>query len=193
MADMLATKEELASLLGATVEDGQATLAIALATAVVQGIVGQRLLQVTETVTLMAPYGEWLELPQRPVTAVSSVEINDQAVTGWALYEQRRLWRELGWVLAVDGAPLWRPATVEVSYTHGWPADHQRLQLAKSVCLTLAGQQYSNPTGVVGFRIDDYSEQYAQSVAGGMQVPDSVQSLLKRAYGTVVGSIGLKR
>lgn len=195
MADMLATKEELASLLGSSVPDAQAILAIELATGVVQGIVGQRLVEVVDdTVTLMPERGVWLELPQRPVTEVSAVEINGQTVTGWALFQARRLWRELGWVLAVDGAPLWRPSTVEVTYTHGWPVGHQRLQLAKSVALTLAVQQVNNPAGATGYRIDDYSEQYGQIAAGGTaSVPDGVQDSLRRAYGTPVGSVGLVR
>jgi len=192
MADMLATTSDLAALLG-DVDTAKATLLIEGATAVVQAAVGQRLVEATDTVEIIGSCDVWLELPERPVTAVSSVEINGQAVTGWTLYRKRRLWREFGWVLNLDAA-RWKPSTVEVAYTHGYPAGHQKLQVARQAVLMLAAQEYSNPTGLIGVRIDDYSEQYSQAATGAASValPDHVRGLLQRAYGTGRGSVALR-
>lgn len=191
MADTLASPADLAAFLNdATIPEPTATLLLETATGVVQGITLQRIVQATSTVQVMGVTDSWLDLPERPVTAVSGVELDGAVVTvGTDPDEYKRvgsrLWRGNGWAMYVD-----TPSVVEVVYTHGYAAGAQDLQYARQIVLMLAAQGYSNPTGVTGFSIDDYREQYAQSVSAGA-VPDDVRRELRRRYGRRGGLVRL--
>src|SRR5690606_41864707 len=93
-----------------------------IGTAVVQGEVRQRLVQATDTISLVGTTESWLPLPERPVTEVSSVSLDGQPIDDWQLHGSR-LWRPDGWA-----ASAYEPTTVEVTYTHGYPPGHQALQ-----------------------------------------------------------------
>jgi hypothetical protein len=99
-----------------------------------------------------------------------------------------RLWRSLGWRSAVgyDGSP----STATVTYTHGWPEGHQRLQLARSVALSLAAAAYTNPTGAVREQIDDYAVAYEKASATLAGMPTLVAEL-RRQYGRPARSVRL--
>lgn len=183
MADMLATAADLRTLLGedsTSLPDAEANLMLELATGAVQAAAGQDILQATETVTMMGTTESWLNLPQRPVTEVTSVSLDGESVTDFKRFGDR-LWREDGWASAA-----YEPSEVEVVYTHGFAVADQGIQLARSAALTIAAQMFSNPSGATGFSIDDYREQYSQSSTSDLAglVPERLRSALRRKYGS---------
>src|ERR1041384_5537412 len=113
MADMFATPTELAALLQQDVDIASATLALELATGLVQAACGQRILQATETVTLYVDHwdgGPWLALPERPVTSVATVQVGATVVTDHSLQLSRgRLYRPSGWRSASLTTSWWAP------------------------------------------------------------------------------------
>jgi hypothetical protein len=193
MADQLATPSDLASALQSDLDASTANLLLECATAVVQAIVGQRIVQVTETVTLyLDGYdgGPYLPLPERPVTAVSSAMIGATAVTDYSAQLARaRLWRALGWRSTLTAYPD-QPSTVTVAYTHGYPAGHQKLQLARSAVLGLAMGAYSNPSGAVREQIDDYSVAF-EAMHARMEASPFLRGALRAQYGLPPGSVRL--
>jgi hypothetical protein len=194
MADQLATPEDLASLLQQDLDAATADLLIECATSVVQALVGQRLIQVVnDTITLDLDElddGVHLVLPERPVTAVGTVLIGAQVVTDFTPQMQRaRLWRARGWRSYLLGY-FNQPTGVTVTYTHGWPAGHQKLQLARQATLSLCSGAYANPAGATQERIDDYSVTYA-AMSAQMAASEFLTSALRRQYGRPVGSVTL--
>jgi hypothetical protein len=121
---------------------------------------------------------------------VSAVSIGATAVTDWTPQLSRnRLYRLYGWRSTLIAYPG-QPNTVSVTYTHGYPAGHQKLQLARSATLALAAQGYANPGGAVRMQIDDYSVQYAEMTAR-MEASQPLVRALMRQYGGPRGSARL--
>lgn len=194
MADQLATPSDLASLLQSDLDASTANLVIEAATAVVQAVCGQRIIQVAnETVVLdLDGYdgGLYLNLPERPVTAVGAVLIGSTAVTDFSTQLSRgRLWRSYGWRSTLV-AYFDQPSTVSVTYTHGYAAGHQKLQLARHAVLGLAKGPYANPSGASREAIDDYQVAYEQ-MAAQMEASPFLVAALKRQYGRLPGSVPL--
>jgi hypothetical protein len=154
MADKLATPEDLAALLQSDdVDRATAELVLECATAVVQNAAGgQRILQVVDdVVTLYLDEFDndsyWLTLPQRPVTSVGTVLIGATAVTDWSSQlSHNRLYRLYGWRSTLLLHPN-QPSSVTVTYTHGYPAGDQRLQLARSATLAFASGCFHESVG----------------------------------------------
>ncbi len=187
MADQLITEAELEAYLQTTIDTPLATLAIELATGVVQAAAGQRLVQVVDdTVTLTVDGvdgGVWLELPEGPVTAVGAVLVGATVVTDTTADLPRgRLYRALGWRPS-NLYPRDAPSTVAVTYTHGYAPGDQRLQLARGWVLTLAAGAVDNPSGAAREQIDDYSVQYAATAATRLEASAAGAVLLRRVYG----------
>lgn len=214
MADMLATPEDLASLLQSDLDLSTATLLLETATAIVQEAAGgQRIVQVAGDVITLAGFTDsWLALPQLPVTAVASVALDGITLTAGTDYRLigDRLWRRTGWQTSY-GAPwdvvgqgeqwsayappslTWpdqEPSTVVVTYTHGYATGHQALQLARAAALALARVGYANPAGVTSERIDDYSVSY-DTMAARMAASPRLKAALARQYGRRGGLIRL--
>jgi hypothetical protein len=194
VADQLATPSDLASLLQQDLDASTAILVIECATAVVQAICGQRIVQVVnDTVTLdLDGYdgGVYLRLPERPVTAVGAVLIGATAVTDFSTQLRRaQLWRANGWRSTLV-AYFDQPSTVTVTYTHGYAAGHQRLQLARSAVLGLARGAYSNPSGAVREAIDDYQVAY-EAMAAQVEASPFLVAALKKQYSRPPGSVPL--
>lgn len=192
MADQLATPSDLASLLQQDLDASTATLLVECGTAVVQDAAGgQRILQVVDDVaTLLGGTDSFLELPQLPVTAVSSVTLDGStvaagALTGGGNYKRfgNKLWRGNGWQLLCNV-----PSEVIVTYTHGFPALHQSLQLARAAVLSLCAPFYPNPTGASSVKIDDYAETYAQ-MSTQMAADKPRRAALHRQYGRRAGLV----
>lgn len=192
-ADQLATPADLASWLQQTLNSATATLLVECATAVVQAVAGQRIVQVTETITLDLDElddGVYLALPERPVTAVGTVLIGATTVTDFTPQLQRsRLWRPRGWRSYLLGYYN-QPTSVTITYTHGYPAGHQKLQLARGAVLGLCSGAYANPAGATQERIDDYSVTY-EAMAAQMNASPFLRDALRRQYGRPAGSIAL--
>lgn len=180
MADQLVTPSELASFLQQDLDTATATLLIEMATGKVQAACGQRLISSTSTVTLTVDIFDgdpWLPLPQWPVRSIGSVLIDGVADAEWLLRNQQ-LWRLAAW-----NRNWTAPTLVTVSYTYGYLAGEQGLQLARDMTLALAAAGYGNPGGSVsGEKIDDYSVTYAEA-DGRMQVTDGMRDRLRNTYG----------
>lgn len=185
MADQLASPEDLASLLQKDLDTATATLLVEIATAVVQAEVRQRLVEATETVSLLGTTDSWLDLPQRPVTAVTAVELDGTALTvgapgsGGATYRLlgSRLWRGDGWQVYCG-----EPSTVEVSYTHGYAAGAQKLELARGASLSIIRDWYDNPGAATSEKIDDYAATYS-AMAARLEGSTHLRAALRREYG----------
>jgi hypothetical protein len=194
---MLATPEDLAALLqDDELDRSTAELLLQCATSHVQSAAGQRILEVeNDEITLYLDSFDsdtWLSLPERPVTAVSAVSIGATPVADWSAQLNRsRLYRAYGWRSTLIAYPD-APSTVTVTYTHGYPDGHQKLQLARSATLALAAQGASNPTGALREQIDDYSVQYADAYAR-MQPSAEMVLALRNLYGRATKSVRLVR
>lgn len=188
MADMLVTPSELASFLEKDLDTATATLAIELATGLVQAVTGQQIVQVADDTTELDlddhDGGHWLYLPQGPVAAVGAVVIGATTVLDFSVQLSRgRLYRHRGWRAPIYFLPYWSaPSTVTVTYTHGYAAGDQRLQLARSAVLGLAKTAYENPTGVTSEKIDDYQVGYDPAGAR-LEVGDALGAALRHQYG----------
>lgn len=180
MADQLATPEDLASLLQQDLDASTANLLLELATAKVQRAAGgQRIVEVTDTalVDVTDDCDLYLALPQLPVRAVSLVKLDGTTITDWSLRSQM-LWRAVGWMQS------WSPPSqAAVTYTHGYPAGSQYLQLARECTLSLAKMGYGNPSGATSESIDDYRVSYAEADAR-MQMTEFMRDAIAAAYGT---------
>lgn len=196
MADQLATPESLASLLQQDLDASTANLVLDVSTAVVQEAAGQRLVQVADDeMTLLGTTESWLWLPQRPVTAVTSVELDGDAVDEDAIgtvvagYRRfgDRLWRCEGWQTY-----LYVPSTVVVINTHGYASGDQDLELARGATLSIAKGMYANPSGVAREQIDDYAVSYAKAAgeaADLMEAAPGLRAALRRKYGRRAGLV----
>lgn len=184
MGDMLATAEQLGILMQDTGLDADlATLLLELATGEVQGMAGQRLVAVEDDSTvLIGSTATVLELPQRPVTAVTSVTIDGDAVTDWTWPGQARwLHRTCGWG---------HLSTVVIVNDHGYASDDWRLVPAQNATLGLAREAAVNPSGAESESIDDYRIQYAaRTAAAAAAAPDYLRNSLRRLYGGGAGKV----
>lgn len=185
MGDMLATAEQLGILMQDTGLDADlATLLLELATGEVQGMAMQRLIAVADDeAMLIGSCSTMLELPQRPVTAVTAVTVDGDTVTDWTWPGQARwLRRSCGWGYL---------STVAVTYDHGYAADDYRLVPAQNATLGLAREAAVNPSGVESESIDDYRVQYAARLAAAAAAaPEYLRNSLRRLYG---GGISIVR
>jgi hypothetical protein len=183
VADQLATPSDLASLVQADVDTASATLAIEVSTAVVQAVIGHRIVQVTdEAITVYGGTDRFLALPGAPVTAVASVTYNGSALTQGTASGTWRLapdgiWRDLGWTECA-----WEPSPVAVVYSYGYAPGAQELQLGRGVALSIGRGLFVNPSGVVREQIDDYAVAYAEADAA-LAAQPSLIALLRRQYG----------
>ncbi|MES2211038.1 MAG: hypothetical protein V4515_12800, partial [Chloroflexota bacterium] len=163
---------------------------IECATAVVQEAAGgQRIVQVSgETLNILALSDSWLDLPQIPVTAVTSVTFDGTALTPGILstnYKLRgdRLWRTDGWQTYVG-----QPSDVVVVYTHGYAPGAQELQMARSAVLSLAKGQFVNPSAVQSESIDDYNVSY-NAMSAQMETAPFLKAALAKKYGRRAGLV----
>lgn len=187
----LATSADL-SARGVDVSDtGLVAVMLTAASALVREAAGSPILEHDATVTFWAiEPGLWLDIPVRPVTAVSAVTLDGDTVTDYKVVDGS-LWRACGWA-------LWEPLEVEVSLTCGLP--ETPATVVQLVCdLAIAGMQSATAgaidSRVVAERIDDYSVTFADGadlVASAMTVPPKTRASLRARFGGGVGSVGLR-
>lgn len=184
---MLVTLTELASYLQEDVDTATATLAIEIATGVVQATTSQRLIYVADDpfTLYLDEYdtGHYLELPELPVTAVGTVQVGATVVTDVTPDLSRgRLYRPCGWRSSTVYPPN-APSTVTGTYSHGYVDGDRKLQLARSVVLVLAAAAYSNPAAATREQIDDYAVQYMETATARLDQLPATVAALRRAYG----------
>lgn len=193
MADRLATPEDLASLLERDDMDAyKAGVLVECATAVVQEAAGARIVEVlNESVELLGTVASALFLPEQPVTAVASVTLDSVAVAQgstsgtWRRPGTSWLWRDLGWATTPG-----EPSSVVVVYSHGYPAGHQRLQLARNAVLGLLRGVFGNTEGATQVKIDDYAAAY-DALTARMEASPALRGALIRMYGRPAGFVKL--
>jgi hypothetical protein len=149
---LYATASELASYLQQDLDTASATLALTLASGAFSGAAETWFTPTTTTWSALAEGCSVLELPFKPVTAVSAVRINGATITGWTL-RQGSLYRLAGF----GYLRAWPPDEVAVDLTHGYATAPDEVKLAT---LEIAAGLYENPTGAASESIDDYTTRY---------------------------------
>jgi hypothetical protein len=188
VADMLATPEDLASLLQRDVDTASATLALEVCTAVVQAAAGgQRIVRATTSETSYGTTDRLLRLEQRPIVSVTSVTyggtlLAQGTVSGTWRRAKYGLWRDLGWTECPD-----EPYETVTVYVHGYDpaggdADVQALQLGRGTALSLSRGLFSNPDGTIREQIDDYAVAY-EKASQALDASPSLKALLRKQYG----------
>lgn len=152
------------------IDELEAGQALDLASDVIRGYVRSHITSVTETAELGGTSDDVLELPQRPVSVVTAVEITDRlgntvvvSSSDWTWTRSGKLRRILyttalpaGWSAGSGWGGT--DATVTVTYTHGLaavPGD------VKAIALALARRMTVNPDGYVREAIGSYNVGYA--------------------------------
>ncbi|HEY9417058.1 MAG TPA: hypothetical protein VIQ30_20055 [Pseudonocardia sp.] len=122
----------------------RATLLVNSASAAIRGHCGWNITEETVTGDVIDGTGKWdLWLPTKNLTAVASLVENGVTLvsgTNYDWYRNGQLTRAGRWTS--------KAKAITVTYTHGYPAGHVKLELARSVCLTAAARMLNNPAGL---------------------------------------------
>lgn len=187
----LATAADL-SARGITGDYATLSALLDAATDAVRAEAGTIISRETSTVTFPTEASRRIELPARPVHAVTSVLLDGEAITDWHL-RGTSLWRESPWQRR--GAI---PSELTVTFEHGW--DLAPAAVVDIVCALVAGglaavaEGYDPKRRMSYERIDDY--QYGlrtgdDEITSVMELPRRTTDLLRRRFGigsAVVGS-----
>lgn len=180
---------------GVDVSDADLVAAmLAVASSVVRGAAQSPILETTSTVTLWAlDEGRWLDLPGKPVTAVSAVVHGGDALTLNDDYRfvAGRLWRcGRMWSAGCE------PEQVDVTLTHGFaevPAYIMQLVCDLAIAgMKVAGEGAHDPR-VISERIDDYSVEFAsgeEALASAVELPTRTRNALRKKFGGGVAMVG---
>ena len=194
-----ATLDDLQVFLNKNLSDGeiaQAQMFLDAATAAIKAEAAQSFERATTTALLAGTWGTELELPERPVIAVTSVALNGVTITpGNYEWNSRSLLRR-GPLVLEDLDSIWShypgarfggvghwggpSSTIEVVYEHGFETIPQDLWL---LCLQIASRTMLNPGGVQSETIAGYSVRYATRESGGpSMLLDADEKKVARAY-----------
>lgn len=173
--------DDLAAYLQQDIDTATATVTRTMTTGVITGFTNQLIEAATYTHLLPINADRTIRLPQRPVTAVTSVTVDGTALTTDTDWD----WDGISDLIVFDG---WTPSEdtdwqATVVYTAGYatvPDD------VTAVALSVAGRLYNATPGLVSESIDDYRAQYAAAVAVGLA--DHEKQILRR-YKQRLGSI----
>ena len=172
---------DLAAYLQQDIDTASATVARTMATGVITGYTNQLIESATYTHLLPIGSGLTIRLPQRPVTAITSVTVDGTALTRSTQWD----WDGISDVVVFDD---WTPddedqwqATVVYTAGHATVPDD-----ITAVALSVAGRLYNATPGLVAESIDDYRAQYATGTAVGLQ--DHEKQILRK-YKQRLGSI----
>lgn len=171
----------------------------------IKAAAGQDIEAGTGTHLLPGTWNRDLVLPQRPVTAVTTVKVNGLTlVAGEYAWNDRQLLRRAADSLAFDGVDhedwaehgpqgaSWRsgrhwggPAsTVHVTYAWG----HATVPgFLKSLSLRVAARSIGNAGAVSSEQLGIYSVQYRNTAANGTHLTDAEIAHLRRALGAPAG------
>jgi hypothetical protein len=191
---MLANVAELRDFMGKNdleMTDGRANFLLEAASALIRSYTHQTISQVTnDAITIWVRRSDQhsIVLPERPVTDVASVELNDEAL----VEETDFYWTSAGilvrlfttWEDPVLGWSTWGlPASkVDVVYTHGYPQIPKDIKLA---CCAIAGSLFERP-GAAGplssESIGDYSYRVADAAGGQSSLSLTSERLILDRY-----------
>jgi hypothetical protein len=166
---LYASASELASYLQKDLDTASATLVLTVASGMFARE-ADTVFGVTTTTWSTVVYGQaWLELPFRPVVAVSAVRVNSVTITGWSLRVDT-LYRVSG----LGYRYAWPPDQLDVDLSYGYAAVPDDV---KGAVLEVAAQAYDVPVGaVVSEQIDDYAVRYA-TTGGGLRLTESAANI----------------
>ena len=206
-----ATAQELKTYLDGGTLDGspgtddawisQAELFLDLVSADIQTAARNRIIAGTDVELKLA--GTWnrdLELPLRPVTAVSSVEVNGVAIGSTAFeWNERQLVRrysgfgqysDLEHLAPEDGAHWGGPeSTVTIVLSYGYTAETVPV-VVKALALRVAARAIGNPTGVSQESLGAYSVSYGSVLtAGGSHLTDAEVKMIRKRFASTAGTI----
>lgn len=168
------------------------TVMLAVASSIVRAAAGSPILTTTSTVTLWGlDSNHWLDLPGRPVTAITSVTHDGDLLTVDTDYKlvDGRLWGASPWG---DGC---EPLRVVVVLTHGFavvPAHIVQLVCDLAIAGAAAAAAGAHDPRVVAEKIDDYSVTFAEgaeAVATAMELPALTRSWLRSQFGGGAGVV----
>lgn len=176
-----ATAADLAELLGETFDatrTAQANSALELASAAIQAWTRQQIEHVAgDTASLRGVWDDELPLPERPVTAVTSVTYDGDQLVVDDDYELvgSVLRRDNGW-----GGP---GVAVVVVYDHGWDPIPDPI---RAVALQVASRMMATPQGVSAESIGTYSVTYGEAMVGsGVEGYTALLAPYRRRAGTL--------
>jgi len=186
-----ATETELEAYTGATIATDRATILLDMATGAIQAYTNQTMtFEAGDSITLPGNFGHLLTLPERPVTAVTSVTLGDTALVVDVDYVwdgKDGLYRgtKVDGILSVNG-PDWLVngwgdwggpgAVVTIVYSHGFATIPNDI---KGVCLALAARSLSSPDGVNSESVGSYSVSYSRT-GGAVSLLSEEKALLDR-------------
>jgi len=201
----LATTDDVAAILQRTLTTQEVTYAtrlIEMASAMVRRYTRQDLTAATaDVVNLPGTWGHTITLPQRPVTAVTSVVINGAtpAFASWKLIGDElfigtgSFQPDYGSSLWGGPSGLWGPAgsstgpqatgaswqgpqgSVTVTYDHGYAVIPDEIT---NEVAGMAALQMSSPVGIDREVIGGYQAVYAKSPVGGMSLTAETKAVL---------------
>jgi hypothetical protein len=185
-----AVAADLATFLGTDVDAARADEVLADATAAIKGYTRQTIEAVpNDDVVLRGTWSQELWLPERPVTAVSSVVIRNGAIFASEFplvadkdyrWDRRGLLRRVAYVtgrLLAPASGYWggEMAYVEVTYSHGFAQIPDDI---RAVCLSVASRVYVNPQAILRESVGSYTVQYGRTAAA--QLDDEEKAQLNR-------------
>lgn len=173
-----ATASELAGKLQKDLDTYSADQVLTLASGLFSRMANTWWASTSVTYTTTGTFCPSIDLPFRPISAVTAVRINGVVVTGWTLIKQK-LWRQGGF----GSSCVIPPDKVEIDLTHGYAAPTDDV---KAEILDVAAQAYDIPVGaLVSETIDDWAVRYA-TTGGGLQLTASAKDLALSYRGTLV-------
>ncbi len=133
-----------------------AAQALDIATAAIQSYTRQAIEAVAnDAVRLRGTWANEVVLPQRPVTAVSSVSVTEPFAAARTVAAGDYVWRQGGLLLSRAPGHWGGPAAeVSVTYSHGFAAIPDDI---RGVCLTAAARLMANPEAIRSEQVGNYS------------------------------------
>jgi len=188
----LATTSDLSNR-GVTPDATLAGVMLSVASSLVREAARSPISETTSTVTVWAiDETQWLDLPGKPVTAVSAVTVDGVALdsTVYKLIDGR-LWRAEPWAW---GEPF-DPVEVQVTMTHGLatvPPHIVQLVCDLAILGVNSATEGARDPRAIMERIDDYSVQWAagaDAISSAMVLPRAVRQALAAQFGGGVGMV----
>lgn len=163
MLTALATPEDLEARSIVVPDTMDADALLDAASSEVREAAGCAISQTTSTVNLISDGSCDLPLPAGPVIAVTSVAVEGVTVTPSVFSNGfwSNGWRKSGDRLVFQHVPIYDPATITVTYTHGLaavPADIVDLVCGMVSIAAAAGVAYGSGSRSKSIRLGDYAE-----------------------------------
>lgn len=200
----LATLDDVAAIIGrplSTLEQTNGTRLLTMASGMVRRYTRQTITQVVDdALTISGNWSSTVELPERPVTRISSVTVNGGVVpnTSWKLVNNSLFFSSGSYqpdygATLWGGPALWGPAgSVIGPQATGTSAsgpsavfvvvcDHGYAEIPQDIVNEVAGMvalQLSTSVGVNSEQIGGYKASYLRGEGGGMALTDETKAVL---------------